>query len=326
MKAAPIFLCGMPRTATTWLGKLIDSHPDVAVFGESDYWSRSYLEPKIDGKYSLAQLAKLVAIQSGKDWTATTGDENESLTGFEAGEYGMLIADLVSEISSPITPAELYQKIFSKIAKSCESDVVIDKTPGHVIFIDRVRVALPGSSFILTKRAPLGFIASLTYRKEGKGMLDIEWIRQLAYHPLLMVLLWRRYARAFMTLHPELDSRILIIDYADIVKDPAAVIQNVCDFLCLNSAQVQFSSEPINSSFHQQSRRPPPAATSYWLKLLAGCELRAMYPEQRLVEPALASIILSWLLLPAVLLFVLYAPWPTKPLRYFSSMLGADLK
>ena len=35
--SAPILLFGMPRSGTTWLGKIFDSHPQVLYRHEPDY-------------------------------------------------------------------------------------------------------------------------------------------------------------------------------------------------------------------------------------------------------------------------------------------------
>jgi hypothetical protein len=41
MPAAPILLLGSPRSGTTWLGKILDSHPDVFYLHEPDTVQRS---------------------------------------------------------------------------------------------------------------------------------------------------------------------------------------------------------------------------------------------------------------------------------------------
>ena len=39
-RRAPILLFGMPRSGTTWLGKIFDSHPLVLYRHEPDTWQR----------------------------------------------------------------------------------------------------------------------------------------------------------------------------------------------------------------------------------------------------------------------------------------------
>ena len=53
--AAPILLFGMPRSGTTWLGKIFDSHPRVLYRHEPDTWQRLKDMPIIAGRSGRAQ-------------------------------------------------------------------------------------------------------------------------------------------------------------------------------------------------------------------------------------------------------------------------------
>ena len=47
---APILLFGMPRSGTTWLGKIFDSHPLVLYRHEPDTWQRLTDVPIVAGR------------------------------------------------------------------------------------------------------------------------------------------------------------------------------------------------------------------------------------------------------------------------------------
>ena len=47
---APILLFGMPRSGTTWLGKIFDSHPAVLYRHEPDTWQRLSDVPIVAGR------------------------------------------------------------------------------------------------------------------------------------------------------------------------------------------------------------------------------------------------------------------------------------
>ena len=47
---APLLLFGMPRSGTTWLGKIFDSHPRVLYRHEPDTWQRLTDVPIVAGR------------------------------------------------------------------------------------------------------------------------------------------------------------------------------------------------------------------------------------------------------------------------------------
>src|SRR5438552_8334803 len=59
MNASPIFICGVARSGTTLLVRLLDSHPDVAVLPEETYMYHDLLLPR-RLSWCVVQLAELV--------------------------------------------------------------------------------------------------------------------------------------------------------------------------------------------------------------------------------------------------------------------------
>ena len=314
----------MPRSASTWLGRTLASHPEIALFGESDYWGRSYIEPSPNGAYDRGLVNKVVTVQADKDWAATTGDEQGALPGLLAGQYGRLVATAARVLPDPATPRSLYLAICMALSLQQKKSVVVDKTPGHLLFLQRIESAFPDSRCVVVSREPLGFIASLTHRKEGRPVHDQPWLRRLAYHPALTVLLWRRYARAMLALQQQPRHAILLLDYSDIQKDPGHVLARVCTHLGVDPTRLRVANGAANSGVQRKTRGGLPPATGHWLRILAKRELRSLYPEVSPPPTTLVAVAISWLLLvPGMLAFCLYAPRPTHWFKYLLNIIRA---
>ena len=323
MTLTPVFLCGMPRSTSTWLGQSLDTHPEGTEFGESDYWGRSYVEPTASGFYDASRINKVTEIQAQKEWSVTTGDENGDLNGFGRGAYGPNVLSAAADVSPPIIPLGMYTSIRTTIGRHRRAEILIDKTPGHVLFHRRILAASPDSQFLVIHREPFGFVGSLTHRKEDRELQDWRLLWRLAYHPALTVLRWRANARAILGLKATDSVLILIVDYANIVDQPDDVLDTICSHLRVNRQDVRLDVGRVASSFKDQRRQDPPAATGYWLRRSAFAEWKALFlgvvpPDCRGLD-----VVTSWLLLlPGMLAFLRYLPRPTRCLNYFATLLG----
>jgi len=321
------FICGMPRSGTTWLGRVLASHPEIAVFGETDFWGRDYLQTDKDGYYRPASIERLGHIQATKDWHTTTG-EGAPLPGLPSGEYGRLVARVLSAFthrSQRTRPEDLFFAIAAEVATRAGKRIVVEKTPGHLLFINRIRQAYPEVPVVILKREPLGFVTSLTYRPAEGAVAGHPRIVAFAYHPAITSYLWRQYARSLLATLAEPDSQVLVVDYSALMRDPAAIARQVARHLGANCERLIVDPRPVNSSFAAAPRRMPPASTTFWLRLLARHECSRLYPDLELIQPPWYTTVASCLsLVPSVLVFsVLYRPRAAALLDYARRFAGA---
>ena len=114
-------------------------------------------------------------------------------------------------------------KSIRRKARTSQSQVICEKTPKHIHYIDYARDLLPGSRFVLCTRSPCDTIASLAARerqdidrsaiKKGfkRYMLDnIDLIRQMH--------------------HPD----VILHRYEDFVQDPDKSVRQLCSHLELD--------------------------------------------------------------------------------------------
>ena len=318
------FICGVPRSGTTWMGRILNAHPKVAVFGETAFWSRDYLHPNRQDCYSRNQVRRLVRIQQKNEWQVTTGDDRP-LPGLASGQYCSLVGQVLNPYGKRnyrATPKELFSSIASAVASRQGKAIAVEKTPGHLLFLDRIHQIYPDAPIVIMFREPFGFVASLIHR-HGRGVVAGRRIlRRFAYHPAIVSYLWRCYARSLIVQLSLSNTKLLVVDHAQLIADPMVIARAVTTHFGANPDLLVMDQQPVNSSFASSPRQPAPAVTSFWLRLLAGPECAALYPKLVFYRVTLISILVSWLaLLPsAFLFFALYRSNAISILSYFMDL------
>src|SRR5262245_18586107 len=132
------FVCGAPKSGTTWLQRLLDAHPQVVCSGEGHFVEEIALPMmRMRNRYNqvLAQAADVV--YEGKPYHLTLGDR-----------------DLVAHIRSLITT--LMRKRLKLDAKA-----VGDKTTRYYEFLDHLKILFPDALFLHIVRDPRDVAVSL---------------------------------------------------------------------------------------------------------------------------------------------------------------------
>lgn len=96
-------------------------------------------------------------------------------------------------------------------------DVIVDKTPGNVWMVDRLRHAWPQARFIVLLRHPEGIVSSLANRK-GNTATRAELERNVL-----------KYCEPLEKARTELDC--LTVRYEDLTEEPETVTRALCDYL-----------------------------------------------------------------------------------------------
>jgi hypothetical protein len=257
------FIVGMPRSGTTWLGRVLNAHPEVVVFGETDFWNRSFVKPRNEGYYNSSLLKKVWHIQRKKEWQKTTGDNLGNLQGWQEQTYAQFIDRTFARLSPPISPTEVFHSIATDISRFFKKSVAIEKTPNHLNQLTRIAENFPHAKFIVLLREPYGFVTSLRHKDDQQSVF-IRFVYRLYRHPLLCSLLWLRYMQAYQTAINNYPHRLLTICTDEIVQTPRRVLLNICRFLGVNDVLPAVLPPKSNSSFPNQ-RQPPSAAEIFWI-------------------------------------------------------------
>jgi Sulfotransferase family len=272
------FVVGLPRSGSTWLGRALGRHSDVAVFGETCFYGRLYVRPREDGLYGSEELERLRRIQRTRDWAATTRDPTGGNPPWRPGEYAELVDQVFAGLHPPVPPEDVLTAIATAVAARASRPRAVEKTPQHVHWLPRMAEAFPEARFVITVRGPYGYAASykrLGRRLEGRArrLFDLSW-----RHPLIAALFWRSYARSINRALAGYPERTLLVRTEELRDRTGETLAGVQSFLELPEEDLR-GADGANSSFREGESRTVRATDVFWMNLVAGREMReAGYP------------------------------------------------
>ena len=264
------FICGMSRGGTTWLGKSLNGHSQVAVIGETRYWGRLFIDPDCDGVYSKKSSEQVrLFLRSGTK--AFFGKEAGNLTSLTEASWMKLCDNLKIAGSSPNA---IFEDILKQVGRIEGKGIVVEKTPHHLNYYSRIRKYMPTSKFIVMIREPYSFM--LSYKNQGlqKSKAAREHMASY-YHPLGCALVWRGYARQSLKIIRELGDDVLVIRFEDLQSSTDKVWEKVTDFLKVGSEErLEISDQ--NSSFVDGVRPKLANIDRFWMNFISGSAINEL--------------------------------------------------
>lgn len=220
----PIFIGACPRSGTTLLRTMLNSHPEIAIPRETRFlpsiWEDRTRWRGLDDPARRERLAKLI-IEA--NWTRTARLETPR-------------AEAVQRlVAAPPTLGSIIGTCFVLYAESTGKKRWGDKRPMYSRYLDAIFSMFPDAQFINMIRDPRAAVASM--RKLGWFDSDLAPALDLWERSLRAVAPWRRL------LHGD---QYLDIRYEDLVTDPAALMSQIATFVGVPAESV-----PMMLSYHE---------------------------------------------------------------------------
>lgn len=214
----PIFVVGMQRSGTTLMRALLSAHPKIAIAPETHF------------------LNQFVPAGSSKNggfegfWNLFSGSERfrDLQIDAERARQSIIRSGDHSERGVFTTVLRLY-------AESKGKDRWGEKTPHHYRHIHTLLEWYPDARIVYLLRDPRGVCTSLltvpwrTWSARGLRSLEHPALRRLR-RVLHDARCWQSQVDELVTRWLA-DGRIILVRYEDLVSNPKAVMQTVCDFV-----------------------------------------------------------------------------------------------
>ncbi len=203
----PFFVSGCPRSGTTLLQVLLDTHSRIALPPESHVFER--FSPFFESYGDLHHPDNLLFFAS------------ELLRDMAVRQWELAItpADLVENVRH-YTVAGVISALFEMYVRKQKKKRWGDKTPQHVFYLDKIEDVFPEARFIFMVRDGRDVAESL--RRVHIGPQSIFSIARR----------WKSYQNAITTfLKSSSSGRCLTVRYEDLVRDPRRTCRKILDFL-----------------------------------------------------------------------------------------------
>lgn len=205
MEPSPIFIVGVPRSGTTLLRMILDSHP-VVMCGPEAPWiaGRGWDHPS-----NFRQLAEFMAYD---EWGAVKG-----FSELDEDDVYRAMGTAIHELLQAATRREGKQRW-------------ADKTPENIVAVPTIRRMFPSARFVHVLRDGRDVALSTQRGEWAKIVYERRKVRNTYANAL------RRWARWVDTFHKHvrvLDVAWTEVRYEQLVQQPEATICNLLDFLDL---------------------------------------------------------------------------------------------
>ncbi|MEJ7875623.1 MAG: sulfotransferase [Solirubrobacterales bacterium] len=218
MPAPAPFVCGVTRSGTTLARLMLDSHPDLAIPGET-HWVPKLIRRVESKKRSPDELAEIII--GSKRWQEFHLDADALRERFDAMPDG--------------NAAEAIRAFYLLYAEREGKTRYGDKTPGYIKEMVRIQRALPEAHFIHIIRD--GRDVSLSHMRMNWGPKTYEESAQLWVDRITKA---RRKAPKVEHYHE--------IHFEDLVRDTEATLRKVCDI-------IQLDYDPAMLNYHERAAK-----------------------------------------------------------------------
>jgi Sulfotransferase family len=207
------FVGGAPRSGTTWVQQILDSHPEVSCRGEGLF--QKHLAEPLE-----AMMAKRREVLEGK---------NTGLFGHTGG-YPLPAPDDVEFLLGTAILLALRQQ---GIGETCRA--IGEKTPENVFFFPRLKQLFPKARCITIARDPRDVLASAWHFFHKPIAGEDENAAKLAFIRMALPSL-DQGARAAVELAERYKADFMTVTYESLRRTPQLVISNMFRFLSVSDA------------------------------------------------------------------------------------------
>lgn len=272
-----LFACGVPRSGTTLLQRMLDGHPDLAVANDSHFIPRAL---------ELTNKRLIEIAQDGNPILLTPELANRVFQYHRFYRMGITKTEFNRVLHDSETYRDLVSGLYELYARKRNKRLGGEKTPDYVRRLKLLHAQFPTAKLIHLIRDGRDVALSLReWASPNKGpgrlaMWEPNWVAVSALWWRWMVVEARKQMAA---VEPGV---YFEVHYEELVAEPEMTLRSVCEFL-----EIDYCEQMVNYHLGKSRAANKLSAKSAWLAPQQGLRdwRREMKPEQVQLFEVLAS-------------------------------------
>ncbi len=245
------FIVGSSRSGTTLLSSVLSKNAAVFVSNETPFWE---LNHDLRKNFASASSQQLISVYENLWLIHMFGLHNSHPISHQMSAESKTFAKEAYQSYLDLNQTGSYktfiETFYTVLSAKPKATVLGDQTPRNAYYIQDIWKEFVMARFIFMVRNPYDICLSQKNKwqhakRKNSGLLEL--LRTyFNYHPLTNALLWRNtYNKYWTNSESEL---VMFQKYEELVNDPTASIQKVCEFLNIEHDDAMLEVNVINSS------------------------------------------------------------------------------
>lgn len=241
---SPIFIVGTPRSGTTLMARILNSHCDIFIPGETHFFLDIYSQKKGLGSLKTDEARKIL-------WQKLTSLYSRYNEPADQERINHILSNpsIEDELKNSLTDYELMFTKFMELQMEYEGKQRWgNNAPKDLFYIEEIIDFYPDAKFIACIRDPRDFLKSYKGKWKATAESEVARIKRL-YHPVVTTMLWKASMVKLKNTRNKLDQQHLLeVKYESLVTDPSLTLSNICKFL-----DVEFTADMLDVDFNNSS-------------------------------------------------------------------------
>ena len=274
-----VFIVGVSRSGTTLMRRVLNKSTKFALLDENNYMG--HLWPPLAMRKVFSRFGSLNIDQNVVklvDWFYSSDFDNYSRLKTVSWQWQWFRDEVPKEqlleriLSSDRSEKGIYLVFMELFCEEREGEVIGEKTPSHIKYIDTIMQWYPDAKIIHMLRDPRAIYTSEVRRRQEKS--PSPPYRQLRKFPLLLKLFlmfqvtwtWGDALKRYRKYSEKYGSNYRVVQFESMIGSPESEVRSICDWVGVEFQEIMLEQQVMSEGFTQGKKGFDTTASRRWEK------------------------------------------------------------
>ncbi len=274
-----VFIVGVSRSGTTLMRRVLNKSTRFALLDENNYMG--HLWPPLAMRKKFARFGSLTNDGNVKklvEWFYSPDFDKYTKLKTVSWQWQWFRDEVPKEqllekmLASDRSEKGIYLVFMKLFADDRQSEVIGEKTPSHIKYIDTIMQWYPDAKIIHMMRDPRAIYTSEVRRRQEKSLSPPY--KQLRKFPLFLKLFlmfqvtwtWGDALKRYRKYSKKYDSNYRVVQFESMIGNPESEVRSICDWVGVEFQEIMLEQQVMSDGFKQGQKGFDKTASRRWEK------------------------------------------------------------